>query len=499
MKFTRWALLTAAAPLLAAGCGSFSKAMTAHTDVVARAAGKELKVDDAAKLIALAPGAPAEPGVVRQLAEIWVDYTLLATAAAEDTSLSVLDMDKLIAPQRDQVIVNRLLQSVTHVDTVFTDAQLTQKWNEQGPGQEVHARHILFKLPPDATPAQRDSVRRLAEQVRAQAAGGADFAGLARRYSEDTSKDQGGDLGFFGRGRMVKPFEDAAFALQPGQISPVVESPFGYHVIKVEEKRVQPIGEQKEPFRHWLAQHARQEAVQHYVDSLTTAAQVKVQPGAAKAAKEIAGQSSLTLHGSAADRTLATYRGGELTAGELAEAISANGPQAREMIAKAPDQELEGALKQLTTNELLLRDARQHGITLTPAETDSLRRQARGAIHDVLQATGFAAHRVPKGDAGSAGIEAEVHDMLQAGVEGRRMLVPLGSLGQALRNAYGADVYEGSFARVLEKVKAIRATQPQATPPAGMQTPQGQPQMPPQGPPQAPPQGAPPQGAPQSR
>src|SRR5206468_12714899 len=108
-------------------------------------------------------------------------------------------------------------------------------------------------------------------------------------------------------------------------------------------------------------------------------------------------QSSLTLHGSAADRTLATYRGGELTAGELAEAISSNGPQARDMIAKATDQDIEGAIKQLTTNELLLRDAKQHAISLSPAENDSLRMQARSAIHDVLQATGFAAHRVPKG------------------------------------------------------------------------------------------------------
>ncbi|MDB4949971.1 MAG: PpiC-type peptidyl-prolyl cis-trans isomerase [Gemmatimonadetes bacterium] len=496
MKFTRWALLTAA-PLLAAGCGSFSKAMSAHTDVVARAAGHELKVDEAAKLIASAPQAPADPAVIRQLAEMWVDYTLLATAAAEDTSLSVLDMEKLVRPQRDAELVNRLLASTTHVDTVFTDAALQQKWNEVGPGVELHARHILFKWPADATPAQRDSVSKLAAQVRAQAAApGADFPALARRWSEDTSKDQGGDLGFFGRGRMVKPFEDAAFALQPGQVSPVVESPFGLHVIKLEEKRQQPIGEQKEPFRRWLAQHERQSAVQKYVEALTAANDVKVLPGAGKTAKEIAGQSSLTLKGSAADRPVATYKGGELTAGELAEAISANGAQTRDALAKASDQEVEGAIKQLVTNELLLRDARQHNIQLTPAENDSLRTQARRAIHDVLAATGFAAHRIPKGDAGSAGIEAEVNDLLSGAVEGRRQLVPLGSLGQALRAAYGADVYDGSFARVIEKIKAIRATQPQAAPPAGMpqQGPQGQP-MPPM-----PQQGVPPQGAqPQAR
>jgi peptidyl-prolyl cis-trans isomerase D len=112
--------------------------------------------------------------------------------------------------------------------------------------EQVHARHILFKVAPDATPEAKAAVRQRAEAELAKVKAGEDFATLAQTDSEDSSAAQGGDLGSFPRGRMVRPFEDAAFALASGQISDVVESQFGFHIIKVEEKEeahTQPLDE----------------------------------------------------------------------------------------------------------------------------------------------------------------------------------------------------------------------------------------------------------------
>ena len=100
---------------------------------------------------------------------------------------------------------------------------------------EVHARHILIEVDAGATDKEKAAAKAKALDVLKQAQSGGDFAKLAAKYSDDPSnKMQGGDLGTFGRGQMIKPFEDAVFAMKPGQIA-MVETHFGYHVVKLDE------------------------------------------------------------------------------------------------------------------------------------------------------------------------------------------------------------------------------------------------------------------------
>ena len=125
--------------------------------------------------------------------------------------------------------------------------QLLLQFQEAQVLAQKHAPELLKKVKPtdqeiDAYIAQHPELddkqsRAKAEDVLKRARGGEDFGELAKQYSTDGSKEKGGDLGWFKRGQMVKPFEEAAFALQPGQISDVVETPFGFHIIKLEERR----------------------------------------------------------------------------------------------------------------------------------------------------------------------------------------------------------------------------------------------------------------------
>ena len=112
--------------------------------------------------------------------------------------------------------------------------------------KQVRARHILFKLSQDATEAKEKIVREKAKAVLEKARKGKDFAALAKEYSEGPSKAEGGDLGYFsaGKSKFAKPVEDAAFELKKGEVSDLVRTRFGYHIIKVEdikEARIKPL------------------------------------------------------------------------------------------------------------------------------------------------------------------------------------------------------------------------------------------------------------------
>ncbi len=121
----------------------------------------------------------------------------------------------------------------------------------------VKARHILLKLDEDSDEALVEKRRKEAVEIMEKARAGEDFAGLAKEYSEGPTGSKGGDLGEFGKGQMVKPFSDAAFSLEAGEISDPVKTQFGWHIIKVEavnEARVTPLEKAKEDIRKKLAE-----------------------------------------------------------------------------------------------------------------------------------------------------------------------------------------------------------------------------------------------------
>ena len=139
--------------------------------------------------------------------------------------------------------------------------------------EQVHAQHILLKTAGKDAAAVKAQAESILKEAKAP---GADFPALARKYSEDdASKGSGGDLGFFGRGSMVKPFEDAAFALAPGVISGVVETDFGFHVIKMLEKRAagqRPLAEVQDQ----IAEQLKWQQAQERGTALATALEARI-------------------------------------------------------------------------------------------------------------------------------------------------------------------------------------------------------------------------------
>ncbi len=114
--------------------------------------------------------------------------------------------------------------------------------------EEIRARHILFRLPPNPTKKEVEEARKKALKVEKLAKSGKDFAKLAEKYSQGPSAKKGGDLGYFTKGMMVKPFEKAAFSMKKGEISDPVRTRFGFHIIKIVDIKpahIKPLSEVK--------------------------------------------------------------------------------------------------------------------------------------------------------------------------------------------------------------------------------------------------------------
>lgn len=145
---------------------------------------------------------------------------------------------------------------------------------------EVRARHILVPLDAKATEAEVDKARQKAEALREEASKpGVDFAALAKAKSGGPSASEGGDLGFFRRGVMVAEFDKAAFTLPIGAISEPIRTKFGWHVLKVEERRAlppQPLEEVKEALREKIARTQLESYTEQYLLELRRSGTVEV-------------------------------------------------------------------------------------------------------------------------------------------------------------------------------------------------------------------------------
>ncbi|MBW1648478.1 MAG: peptidylprolyl isomerase [Deltaproteobacteria bacterium] len=145
--------------------------------------------------------------------------------------------------------------------------------------EQVRARHILIRTGAEADAAAKAEARKQIDEIRQKAIDGEDFAALAKTHSQDPgSKENGGDLGFFARGQMVKPFEDTAFALKENEVSQVVESPFGFHIIQVTgRKPAETIA--YETVKPRILEHLKQQAIREkldaYVDGLRQGAKIE--------------------------------------------------------------------------------------------------------------------------------------------------------------------------------------------------------------------------------
>jgi len=426
--------------------------------IVARAGESALTVPQAVELLVDVENIPNQVDVVRALADLWTDYTLLALEVARDSTLSRLNLEPLVRDQLGQGLSDQLVDSVIQVDTAVSEDELRRLYDAEAPEARVRASHILLTYPQQATQTQRDSVRAAIEGLRERIVAGESFAAVARQHSQDPgSAERGGDLGDFGRGDMVRPLEEAAFALEPGQLSDVVESPYGLHLIRVAGKEAPGFDQVKGQFRQRVQSQRYMSAESAFVATIEARAEPTTADGALDVLKELARDPSSRLSGRAADRPLVSFEGGAYTVGDYQRFMQTRAPQFRAQVADAPDDQLENFLHALVQRQLLIQEARSVGLEPPRQRVDSLVGEARAQLLAVAGDIGLRGLERAPGEALEPAIGRAVRAALQDVLTGAAGQVPLGQIAYQLRARTPATIYEGGLGEVVLGVGRVRS------------------------------------------
>lgn len=453
-RFAAIALLFGSVATISA-CDSLREALTAHTDVVAKAEGHELSVDRLSDLLgtsALQINVSRE--VAMLVAELWTNYQLLGVAAARGDSLKDQQLvDQATEGVSAQIRLRRFMESVA--GTFRADSASESHYN-QATGGLLVARHILFPVPGGASQQQKDSVRRIAEGVRARTTT-TNFADMARRYGSDGTRERGGDLGAFRKGDMVEPFYNGIAALRPGEIS-LVETSFGYHIVQ----RPTYVGTAKEEFDRAFGQTSVRQAESTYVAKLDQDADIEIRNNAAglakAAARDLAGHRD-------DDDVIATFKGGNLTVGRLVMWVESYPPQMRlaEQMGQAPDSLVQQFVKSVARNEVMLQKADSAGIKLTAEETTQLRDEVTGVLTQMQEQLGIqpasladSARSVPERERLAATrVEAFMDRMMAGQAQPLSVPPPIQAL---LAAKYDSRTYTAGVDRAVEYARRLRAS-----------------------------------------
>ncbi len=195
-----------------------------------------------------------------------------------------LTLEQVKSDARQDMAIAKLIEDEIASKVAVKPEQVTDFYaknpDQFKQGESVRASHILISVPKGADAATKAQARDKAEQVVKEVKGGGDFAALAKQHSADPgSAAKGGDLGFFQQGQMVGPFNDAAFSLAPGAISDLVETDFGFHIIKVAEKkegRTIPLEEVRPQVEQYLERLNRQEQTETFVNGLKAKGKIEI-------------------------------------------------------------------------------------------------------------------------------------------------------------------------------------------------------------------------------
>jgi PPIC-type PPIASE domain len=461
-------VVAAAATVLSIGCGD---AFTSKVTVVAQVGPYELPVERLAEIMATSKGLPLQRPVVEGVAQMWVDYTILADRLVAGDSL--LDSGYVVAgmwAEIQQEIAHRyhsqLVARWVHLDSAQVDSAYAGS-------QYRFIKHILFGVPQDASNQVRRVKRRVAEDTYNKLTKGTLTWSKAATANEDPQvQDSEGSLGVIAHGEQEPPIENAAFALAPGAISPVTETAEGYHILWRP-----PLAAVRDQFRTALQDRLEADFDTTFLAGLPARWDLTVRPGIGPAVREL-GQDALRAKESG--KLLGTYKGGQFRVSDLARWLQAMPMGIRQQLPAASDSQVTLLVSSLMRNEVLLREARDSGAVITPEFQAEMKDQLRRQVSLVSALLGFpsdtlAALRVLAPTARQKLVQSRVLAYLEAiAREDKRLQTVPPFLADTLRAEADWKLVPAGVEQVLDRARRLRGaldSMPSRTPPPPMTSP----------------------------
>ena len=443
--------VTALAVFALSSCSGLKDALNAHTDWVARGGIAELTVTRLATLLGKSR-APIRKDIAKSMANVWVDYQLLGDAAAHNDSLNdPKAIDEVMWPALANMKARKWYQVVSKNWGTEDSTAAQHQWES---GQMLAAEHILL-LTQGMNPTQKADVKKRADALRSRVNAG-NFADLAKANSQDPgSARNGGSLGIFPAGQMVPEFEKALVALKPGEISPVIETPYGYHIIR------RPTYDQIKP-QLLQASKGRTIALAEstYLAKLEQSGKIEVKKGAVATVRALGNDPDAYRR----DNTvLATSTAGKFTTARLVGWLETLPPQARilDQIRQAPDSNLTQIIRTFVRNELVLKQADSARIAIDSAELGQLHSQFVSAVQNAWSQLGVTPQSLS--DSTRKGADKEhvaaqrVDDYFSRMIQEQAPFVGVPTpVSNILREKYKSSLNDAGFDRAVQEASKIR-------------------------------------------
>lgn len=441
-------LLSLAGLVLLMGC---SDAFSVQVKTVARAEGHELEVDRLADIVAAAPNLPLQLDVVERVATLWVDYALFAQRLASGDSL--LDSATVIAamwPDVQQRVADKFHEEYVVQATELSDEEIDSAY---GAGNERIIQHILLRTTPDMNEEFREAKRRQAEDLREKIESGMSWE-EANRVSEAPSAPRQGNIGLTLRGQTVPEFEQQAFGLEPGEISPVTRTNFGYHIIKrpaLEEVREQYATELRG------LQAGRADSL--FLEELSERRNLEIDSAAVGLLRQAAQD---LIRGKRSTRVVGSFDGGEFTVADFSRWLQGFPQEVQRQIPQAGDAQLQQFLTSLVRNQALMVEAEEAGVTLTEEDFEELKENLRRRVTVVQNVIGVHPDSLAALGGGQEELERmamlKVDEYLESIAKEEKTFVMVPPfLSDYLRAESSWRVIPAGLERVVEMVTATRA------------------------------------------